>query len=1391
MMERQRKLGWLLLGFGVAVPSVADIVTDGSVGPAQQLRGPDFMIPDTLGSQRGSNLFHSFSQFNIDSAESATFTTSFAGPTDNVISRITGAMPSTINGRLASTIPGAQLWLINPRGVLFGSESSLDLQGSLHVATASYVALQDGGRFGADLSDPANTLLTTAPVAAFGFLAAPEPVAAVGQLELAAGHTLTIAAGDIGVSGQLEVPSGRINMVALGSSGELAISPEGVIDSASVDAFASLGDVDIQSRNSELARVRSGGDSPGSIYIRGNTFLLDGFVSSSAHDVDSPGAKIDVAAREGIAIGTRSSEAFLVTGALGSARAADLHVAAPDIEITENGFVTAFVDTEARGDGGDLHVSADRLSVSGALSTATNGSGDAGNVSIAGYSSANAEFVAVAGEFASVSADSGAFSTPADGDAGDISVRTRTLLVDSNNGGIFADTQSARAGTLTLHVDELLIRQGTVSASVGAEGSGEAGAVNVLGLGSTQDSVNAASIVSIVRGNGAAVQGSRAPATITSAGGAGSIRVSADRLQLRDGGVISISNFEQAGEGGAITLNVDYLDVGAVDGGSGDLPSLITSATSATGNAGDIVIRGVGSSDAEVVPSQRITLSDPFGGLRADSFSADPGAGASGNISLFTRDMVIQNGAGISSSNAGGDPGVVTLNVDALTVADSSEITTLTLGTASAGDIRIRGLGSSDAVPLPAREVLITGGSTIGGNPLGDAGGAGGTITVRSNSLMVSDGARVDVGGFSSTSAGGDINLLVDSLELNGGQVLADSTGGGVAGSILIAGSGHSADAPKPAQRILLLNSARLLSSATGTGRDAGTAGDVSVFGESIAVSGGSEILATTADGTGGSVSIEAGTLEVSEAGRVATSTVGLADGGDLTLRVDELRLESGSIEATSDPNIGRFVFYQRFVQAPDASLSSVLEPGGVIFASIPPGELGAPDNPFLFFVELAPSEAAVLWATNLELKDVPANTTSVAPGVAEIRGASDGSIPIQLLITGITDTEFSGEHNEAGALDINLQFLEAGNYEFGDGGKISILGRTAPQASAVDLSGSGRISSASLGRVQSIAPAGDALPGLVFHVIPGGAGEIAIASDSLSLTDAALISAGTVDGAGGSVLLNAETVSLAGASLVGASSTGAGNAGSVILRGSGGAATQTLIDGARLESQSSGAGDAGSVVIDSERLTLSQGAELSVLSQGTGSAGSVNISGTDLALTSGSTILASVADNAGGSINVDVDGMVSLSDSTMAASAQGLAAGDSGGNIRISAPGSVSLNGSQLRADADAGAGGNIDIDTRTIVVSADSQISASSQSNVDGQIEIDAVNQITGTLLNTEAPELAQPAPLRQRCTPRDLEERSSLVLQSAPADAVRSPYLDGRGSETRVGSCRTDSP
>jgi filamentous hemagglutinin family protein len=73
------------------------------------LRGPNYAIDANLGKQVGSNLFHSFGQFGLATGESA----AFSGPaTSNVIGRVTGGNPSSIDGKIQSNIAGANLYLI-------------------------------------------------------------------------------------------------------------------------------------------------------------------------------------------------------------------------------------------------------------------------------------------------------------------------------------------------------------------------------------------------------------------------------------------------------------------------------------------------------------------------------------------------------------------------------------------------------------------------------------------------------------------------------------------------------------------------------------------------------------------------------------------------------------------------------------------------------------------------------------------------------------------------------------------------------------------------------------------------------------------------------------------------------------------------------------------------------------------------------------------------------------------------------------------------------------------------------------------------------------------------------------------------------------------------------
>jgi filamentous hemagglutinin family protein len=149
--------------------SHAEAVLDGSLGSERSLSG-NFTITHDMGKLQENNLFHSFKTFNINPDESATFT----GPDSvmNVISRVTGKTGSNIDGLLRSNMPNADFYLLNPNGIVFGENASLDVQGSFHASTADYLRLEDGKRFYASLSPESS--FTIASPASFGFLDDPD-----------------------------------------------------------------------------------------------------------------------------------------------------------------------------------------------------------------------------------------------------------------------------------------------------------------------------------------------------------------------------------------------------------------------------------------------------------------------------------------------------------------------------------------------------------------------------------------------------------------------------------------------------------------------------------------------------------------------------------------------------------------------------------------------------------------------------------------------------------------------------------------------------------------------------------------------------------------------------------------------------------------------------------------------------------------------------------------------------------------------------------------------------------------------------------------------------------------------------------------------------------------
>jgi filamentous hemagglutinin family protein len=176
--------------------AASSITSDGTMGTVINQLGNIYNIDG--GTIRKPNLFQSFGLFSVGTGDTA----SFNGPVgiENIIGRVTGGQQSIIDGIIKSTISGANLYLLNPYGVLFGKNASLNISGSLHVSTASYLGFTDGARFYANLSD--KSTLTSAPIAAFGFLNnTPAPITLQeSPLQVPMGKTLSVVGGDINIT---------------------------------------------------------------------------------------------------------------------------------------------------------------------------------------------------------------------------------------------------------------------------------------------------------------------------------------------------------------------------------------------------------------------------------------------------------------------------------------------------------------------------------------------------------------------------------------------------------------------------------------------------------------------------------------------------------------------------------------------------------------------------------------------------------------------------------------------------------------------------------------------------------------------------------------------------------------------------------------------------------------------------------------------------------------------------------------------------------------------------------------------------------------------------------------------------------------------------------------
>ncbi|MGB3404237.1 MAG: filamentous hemagglutinin N-terminal domain-containing protein [Microcoleaceae cyanobacterium] len=149
------------------LPAQSQIIPDNSLGSENSIVVPNQSIhginSDRIdgGAIRGSNLFHSFQEFNIDNGRCAYF--SNPETISNILTRVTGSNISNIFGTLG-VLGNANLFLINPNGIVFGPNARLDVGGSFFSSTADSILFENSVEFAASNPDAPPLLTINIPI---------------------------------------------------------------------------------------------------------------------------------------------------------------------------------------------------------------------------------------------------------------------------------------------------------------------------------------------------------------------------------------------------------------------------------------------------------------------------------------------------------------------------------------------------------------------------------------------------------------------------------------------------------------------------------------------------------------------------------------------------------------------------------------------------------------------------------------------------------------------------------------------------------------------------------------------------------------------------------------------------------------------------------------------------------------------------------------------------------------------------------------------------------------------------------------------------------------------------------------------------------------------------
>jgi filamentous hemagglutinin family protein len=1007
MVSRPRLVvvhGFLLSLLMIANPVYAQVTTSitpttgvGDLTTAVTQTGNVYNITGGTRPENGTNLFHSFGNFSVGALDTARFLNTTPDlATSNILGRVTGGNPSSLFGTIDTLSYGAaNLFLMNPDGIVFGPNATLNVGGSVVFTTANSVRLFDETNSATFYANPASDAVTTpgrmsilsaAPLvdfgfvtpAAFGFLD-PTPAAITVQgstLSVDPGQSITFVGGEFTMTGgNLSAPNGQVGIVSVASAGEILHQNLRPAPNINGDSFSAMGTINL----SQGAVADVSADAAGTIKIRGGQFVIaDATLSANTKNLNGASTAIDINLTGDLTISdTRATSAITArTNGAGNAGKVQIKSANMQATSTDSGFVTfTLIDGHTAGDGSaaNVNIMTGDLTVTGPAGTfhfigsGPQAAGPGGNITIEAQH--NIELTGMTISTGTQLAE--ILGVEASGPAGNLTLTADRLVTDHafllTTATFGAETQ--QAGNVTINVRDISMANSVASAA----GFFGGGAITI----------NADTLIT---------QATQFD-TFTVLGPAEGITFNGRILELSNGSTWSTSTF---GDHAAGDINVVAIDYVSLLGNGGTDPSGFFSNSfgefGSLGGSGNITV----TTQKLAMSEGRINASTATSGLGGDvSINAstveisgefpfpDDGSGWFGITDIHPSGIFTQTVGSEFCAESCGNAGNILANIGKLTMGPGAQLNSGTSNTGRGGDITVNAtdsismsgtLGNGSPVGISSR--------SIGVDP--DAGSGGNIALTAGQSVTISNGASVSA---SSTGPGDAGNILINAgqqFEMRNSSVTTKSEQ---------AGGGNI--------EINATNQIRLVDSEVNA--SAFLDGGNITIDPILMILQNSQILAQAVQGAGGNITITTPLFLADQSSLVsASSQFGL--NGTVTIQSPTSNLSGSLGPLASKTNQAQSLVTQRCAALVNGQASSFVVAGREQLPADPGGWLSGPIALAGIDVERFGEGTVAEGTSNLE----PRTSNLLASDRVSLRRLT----PARFLMANFADSEATGCHS-------------------------------------------------------------------------------------------------------------------------------------------------------------------------------------------------------------------------------------------------------------------------------------------------------------------------------------------------------------------------------------------